>query len=81
MPNVIKILRGAGTPTGKTEGEPFFSEADKSFGVVDAAGVAQDLIAVRHFSALAAYVVGDHVVQAASSTGASRPFSSPALSM
>lgn len=63
MPNVIKILRGAGTPTGKTEGEPFFSEADKQFGVVDAAGVAQELIAVRHFSALAAYVVGDHVVQ------------------
>lgn len=67
MPNTIKILRSATSgslPTAKTEGEPWWNEADLSFGVVNAAGVATDLIPVRHFSALAAYVVGDHVIEA-----------------
>ena len=67
MANIIRILRSAtsgSTPTAKTEGEPFYNEADKSFGVVDAAGVAQDLVAVRHFSALAAYAVGAHAINA-----------------
>jgi hypothetical protein len=67
MPNIIKILRNATSgvmPTGKTEAEPFWNEADKQFGVVDAAGASQSLIAIRFFSDLAAYDVGDFVVEA-----------------
>lgn len=65
MANIIRILRSATAgvvPTAKTEGEPWWNEADLSFGVVDAAAVAQELIAIRFFSALATYQVGDHVV-------------------
>jgi hypothetical protein len=63
--NVIRILRGAAPgPVGKTEGEPYWLEADRQFGVVDAAGVAQALIAVRYFSAAGTYAVGDHVIEA-----------------
>ena len=67
MPNVIRILRSLtdGTrPTAKTEGEPYINFANKSFGVVDDAAVAQDLIAVRFFSTASTYAVGDFVIEA-----------------
>jgi hypothetical protein len=67
MPNVIKILRSltdGSVPTAKTEGEPYVNFANKSFGVVDDAAVAQDLIAVRFFSDLSTYAVGDFVIEA-----------------
>ena len=65
MANVIRILRSLtdGTrPTAKTEGELYVNFANKSLGVVDDAAVAQDLVAVRFFSDLSTYAVGDHVV-------------------
>lgn len=63
---VFQILRNAtaGTrPTGKLAGEPWVNYADKQFGVHDGTA-ANDMVAVRFFSALAPYAVGDHVVEA-----------------
>ena len=65
MPQVFQILRSttAGSrPTAKLAGEPYYNGADKQFGVFDT--TANDLIAVRFFSALATYAVGDFVVNA-----------------
>jgi microcystin-dependent protein len=64
--NPTQVLRStvAGNrPTGKLPGEPFVNYPDLQFGVVDVAGTAVDLIAVRFFSATAHYNIGDHVLQ------------------
>jgi hypothetical protein len=66
MPNIIQILRSitnTSRPTGRAQGEPYWNEANRQFGVVNAAGVATDLIAVRFFNAASSYVGGDHVIQ------------------
>ncbi len=65
MPNSIRILRNSTPgvrPTVQPAGAPWVNWADLQLGVHDGA-VARDLIAVRYFSVLAAYALGDHVVQ------------------
>jgi hypothetical protein len=65
MTSKIKILRSdtAGRrPTGKTSGESYVNFADLQFGVVNTAGNNIDLIAIRKFSALSSYSIGDLVV-------------------
>jgi len=67
MSTIIKILRSlvkGKRPTGRSEGEVWVNEADKQFGFIDSTGAAQDLLAVRPFSATSDYAVGDHVMQA-----------------
>ena len=66
MPNVVQSLRSitpGARPTGKLEGELYVNLPDKQFGMIDETGAPVDLGAVRHFSELASYVIGDHVVQ------------------
>jgi microcystin-dependent protein len=66
MTNPVRILNSVSPtvrPTGRSPGEPFVNYPDLQFGVVDVAGTAVDLIAVRFFSATAHYNIGDHVLQ------------------
>jgi hypothetical protein len=67
MSTIIKILRSlvkGKRPTGRSEGEVWVNEADKQFGFIDSTGAAQDLLAVRRFSATSDYAIGDIVMQA-----------------
>jgi hypothetical protein len=43
----------------------YVNEADKALGFVDNAGLPQDLLAVRHYSDAATYVVGDYAIDPA----------------
>lgn len=65
MPNRVQTLRsnvaGNRPPAGQAPGSLYVNWPDSQLGVVNAAAANQDLIAVRFFSALASYVVGDHV--------------------
>lgn len=66
MTNPVRILNSVSPtvrPTGRSPGEPFVNYPDLQFGVVDVAGTAVDLLAVRFFSATAHYNIGDHVLQ------------------
>ena len=51
-------------PTGRQPGELYVNWPDAQLGVINALSAAQDLIAVRFFSALTSYNIGDYVVQA-----------------
>ena len=51
-------------PTGRQPGELYVNWADNQLGVINASSAAQDLIAVRFFSAAASYNVGDFAIQA-----------------
>ena len=50
-------------PTGRATGELYVNFADLQLGVITPTA-AQDLLAIRHFSASTDYRIGDHVVQA-----------------
>ena len=77
MPNVLRLFRtavaGRRPPAGAmTTGEIYVNLSDLQFGVnvgdtsqVSTPGTPHDLLAVRYFSALAAYVANDYVIQAA----------------
>jgi microcystin-dependent protein len=65
----IRVLRGGTTgtmpaPATFPAGEPWVNFPDRQWGVVDGAQAPLPLLAVRYFSALANYAIGDHVVQA-----------------
>lgn len=65
--NRVQTQRPSSTgvrPTGRKPGEFYVNLADMQFGVINAAGTAQDLGAIRFFSASANYVANDFVVQA-----------------
>jgi hypothetical protein len=67
MANVIQILRSvvAGRrPLGRAFGELFANLPDLQLGIVNDSGAAVDLIGVRFFSTLTAYVAGDHAIEA-----------------
>src|SRR4029077_14826019 len=51
-------------PTGRQPGELYVNFADSQLGVVNASSAAQDLIAVRFFSTVASYSVGNFAIQA-----------------
>ena len=65
MPNRVQILRsnvpGNRPPAGQLPGSMYVNWPDGQLGVVNAATANQDLIAVRFFSALTSYNIGDHV--------------------
>jgi hypothetical protein len=66
MVNRVQTLRSSTPgvrPTGRSAGELYTNYPDNQLGVVNAAGAAFDLLAVRFFSSLATYVVGDYVKQ------------------
>lgn len=66
MVNRVQTLRSStpgARPTGRSPGELFTNWPDNALGVVNAAGSAVDLLAVRIFSTLANYAIGDHVLQ------------------
>lgn len=66
MTNRIQTLRSsvAGSrPSGRSPGELYVNYPDEQFGVVDTTSAARDLLAVRFFSTLANYAIGDFVVQ------------------
>lgn len=65
-----KILRSSSlgarpAPGSRDPGELYINFPENQLGVIDTSGEAQDLIAVRYFSALANYVVNDVVVNQA----------------
>ena len=69
MTNRVQIFRtpttGVAPAAGtRLSGELWVNLADFQLGVIDAAKNAQKLVAVRYFSAAAAYVAGDFVIQA-----------------
>jgi hypothetical protein len=67
VPSRVQTIRSnvAGNrPSGRAPGELYANWPDKQLGVIDSAGNPLDLISVRYFSTLTAYVVGDHVFQA-----------------
>lgn len=81
MTNRVQTLRSANPgvrPAGQLPGTLYTNWADNQLGVANASGNPVDLIAVRYFSSLANYVIGDFVWQggvlyraiAASSPGA-----------
>jgi hypothetical protein len=51
-------------PTGRQPGELYVNWPDAQLGVINASNAAQDLIAVRFFSTLTSYSIGDCAVQA-----------------
>jgi hypothetical protein len=51
-------------PAGRQPGELYVNWADSQLGSINASNANQDLIAVRYFSNVASYAIGDHVVQA-----------------
>jgi hypothetical protein len=65
MANILNILRsstpGSVPPGGTTAGSPWVNWGDMAFGVHDGTS-GQQLLAVRFWSAVANYVVGDHVL-------------------
>jgi Chaperone of endosialidase len=65
--NRIQTLRSStpgARPAGRQPGELYVNWPDLQLGVVDSASAPIDLIAVRYFSTLTSYAVGDFVVQA-----------------
>ena len=67
MVNRVQSLRSStpgARPTGRTPGELYVNFPELMLGVVNAANLAQDLLAIRFFSMLADYVVGDYVIEA-----------------
>jgi hypothetical protein len=64
--NRIQTLRSStpgARPAGRQPGELYVNWPDLQLGVVDSTSAPVDLIAVRYFSTLTAYAVGDFVIQ------------------
>jgi hypothetical protein len=65
--NRIQTLRSStpgARPTGRAPGELYVNWPDLQLGVVDSTSAPVDLIAVRYFSTLTSYAIGDFTVQA-----------------
>jgi hypothetical protein len=65
--NRIQTLRSStpgARPVGRQPGELFVNWPDLALGVVDSTSTPVDLIAVRYFSPLTSYAIGEFVVQA-----------------
>lgn len=66
MVNRVQTLRSStpgNRPTGQSPGVLWVTFPDNAFGVVNTSNAAVDLLAIRFFSSLASYVIGDYVKQ------------------
>ena len=67
MTNRIQTLRSStpgARPVGRQPGELYVNWPDLQLGVVDSTSTPVDLIAVRYFSTLTSYAIGEFIVQA-----------------
>jgi hypothetical protein len=67
MVNRVQTLRSSvpgARPNARAIGELYVNFPELQFGVVNAGNLAQDLLAIRFFSTLSPYAVGDYVIEA-----------------